>query len=151
MTRWLFATFIAGLLVGGGIMYLLQRSVLATQLKAQIDHDQKVIDRRVADEQATTADVEKRLRQAQQDSLTLHTRLAVLQAANDDLAERITHVDFHPAPRPAPSHPDVVCPGHAVDSPEFLRLYNDAAHAARPEAAAGGAGGVHASGTSGHP
>jgi len=121
--------FVIGAIVGSGLCTLIHRASAAADLKAQIDHDQKVMDQRIEDERAAAKRIANQLDQERSKTSTLNSQLADLRTTNQTLTEKISHVDFHPAPQVAPSHPAVVCPGHPVASPEFLQLYDAAAGA----------------------
>lgn len=124
-----FIAFVLGVIVGSGLCALFHRASAAADLKAQIDHDQQVMDKRIEDERAVAKQVTAQLDQERSKTSTLNGQLADLRATNQSLTEQITHAQFHPAPQVVPSHPAVVCPGHPVASPEFLQLYDAAAGA----------------------
>ena len=94
--------------------------------------DQKVLDARVADEQARAAKVQAALVQQQASTAKLNTDLTQVRSDLSQAQQDLAHAKFTNARSTAPVAG--ACPGSALGSDDFVRLWNGAAqgNAVRP-------------------
>lgn len=135
---------ILSLVIGFGAGYLTSHKFdLAKQaiaLKAQVAADTVAADKRLAAEQKVADAVRQQMVQAQLATTSLNAQLDDLQKANASLTDKIAHVHFIAAPRPAVANS---CPGSVIDSTQFMQLYDAAAGGgAGPSTDAGHASGM---------